>query len=260
MKYLLAIAFAFQVTVITYADVNINSAKKSIISYTDVNQKYLVKKFIVEKKTVINRDKNYAHPKKLNEKQCYRILYALKLRRPPIKLFDSYELLKLAPILQKEFKTLKSTETLLLTRITENSKNKTKQIDRFSFAFVNPSFLHIKYSYSGYNSVRQLQQGNNVYTPFKNNRAYFRELLINSRLWNEDINKPIFKNESMKRINPKAIEEQLKSKENTKKETVTAEELASKLEQLDKMLEENKIDKEQYEILKNNIMKKSGVK
>lgn len=211
-------------------------------------------KYIIEKKPSNNKtNKSFSHPVDLSIKQIKRILYAIKIKNPGLKVFNSEELNELAPILQKEFKSLKPNEKLTLTRTFINKKTNKNLIDSFSFSFINSNYLHLKYIYSGYNKKRQLEQGNDVYTPYRNGRGYFNELLMKKDLWTKNINKKIFKSD----IKIKNIIDNSLIKNNDKvKKNPDLDSLQKEIEKLDNLLEKKIITKEQYNILRNHILKK----
>ncbi|BBB33653.1 hypothetical protein TTHT_2229 [Thermotomaculum hydrothermale] len=139
------------------------------------------------------------------------------------------------------------------------------------FWFKDNETLVVFYSYKGYDRARILKEGFHVNYFKANGKIYKSAIEIKKDVWTKYLNKAIFEKDYEKiweRIpkNPEEAEAREKTKQktsgeniNTEQKTISIEEMQKELERLKNMLDKKLITKEEYEMLKKNVLKKAGL-
>ncbi len=218
--------------------------------------------------------KTYTHPQSFTRKQANKILHSIKTTEGvPVLVLNELAIRKAIKPFIEEFKKAKPDEMVVIEKDKKylNAKDQktlmTKK-DILYFGFPDKDHLLIFYKPEGYDRARLLREGFHVhFLTDKKGKKYMSTIIMNRDVWEKYINRAVFEQdyEQMWEKTPKSPDEKPDTtKENLKKNqnqagTLSIEEMEKELEKLKNMLDKKLITEEEYNKLREKILKKAGL-
>jgi len=216
-----------------------------------------------------------AHPQILTEKQTNKIFHSIKIKgKISLLVLNNEEIRKVAKKFVNEMANAKENEMVVVEKQkkyldTKNKKNLLTKVDKIVFWFKDNDSLVVFYKYKGYNQARILEEGFHVSYFKEKGKTYKSAIVIKKDVWTKYINKAVFEKEyektwenlskNLQKSKEAKPNKKLKTEKTESNQTISIEEMQKELERLKNMLDNKLITEEEYNKLKQKVMKKAGL-